>query len=421
MISPWYRKWFGNAFELTSDAITEIKNNKTGYRLTTSVAGMGTGRGGDIIVVDDPHNVKEAHSELKREAVIKWWDGTMSTRAEGDPKDLRRIIIMQRVHDLDLSGHVLEQGGYTHLCLPMEYVPKKQCIVPAIGFKDPREKEGELLNKERFDGDWVDKQKGTNQYGGNPSLVRKMDSWSYSGQFQQDPVPLEGGMAKRAWFEKAFYSERPEEIEAKASKIFFSWDMGFKDEEEAMGDTSHVVGTVWGVLGPNIYMIDMFRAQVGFNDTLKAFQKLCHDHPRAQEKLIEDKANGPATMNTLRKKIPGIISVDTGADSKIARYGSVLWLIEAGNVRLPDPELFAKEYPWVEIALDELVRFPKASRDDIVDSSTHALIRFESFAIDPSMFPTKEPEGNRFEHETGWSAEDSYNFSDRDVWRLGSE
>lgn len=407
MASQWYRRYFGDKFSLVSDAVTEIKNNKTGYRLTTSVGGMATGRGGDIIVADDPHNVKEAHSDIKREGVLTWWDGTMSTRAEGDPKKLRRIIIMQRVHDQDLSGHVLEQGGYVHLCLPMEYIPKKQCQVPQIGFKDPRTEEGDLLNPKRFDKYWVDRQQGTNKYGQNPDLVRNMTSWTYAGQFQQDPVPLEGGMAKRKWFEQAFYKEHPSEIEQRASKLFMSWDMSFKDDEEAKGDTSYVVGTLWGQIGPSLYMIDMTRGQWGFNDSLKAFIKFCVDHPRAQEKLIEDKANGPAVMNTLRKKISGIIAVDTGNDSKIARYGSVLWLIEAGNVRLPDPDMFP-DISWIETVLDELVRFPKASRDDIVDSSTHALIRFEKFTIDPDMFPTGVGEGNRFDHPTNWSADDNH-------------
>lgn len=406
MQSRWYQRHFGDKYQITSEAIKEIENNVMGYRLTTSVGGMATGRGGDIIVVDDPHNVREAHSEIKREGVLIWWDQVMSTRAEGDPRNLRRMIIMQRVHDRDLSGHVLEQGGWTHLCLPMEFVKKSRCVVPDLGLKDPREEDGELLNPKRFDLEWVDKQKGANLSGRNPKLNRKMDSWAYAGQFQQDPVPLEGGMAKRAWFEAAFYKDDPMEIYEKSHKIYTSWDMSFKDEEEASGnDTSYVVGTVWGQIGLYLYLIHMFRAQIGFNETLKAFVKVHQDFPKAQEKLVEDRANGTAIMATMRKKVAGIIPVDTKNEPKTARYGSVLWLIEAGNVKLPDPEL----YPWAEVALDELCRFPKASRDDIVDSVTHALIRYAAFVIDPEVFPTGVGFGNRFQHETGWQAEDSYN------------
>lgn len=408
LTSPWYQKHYGHKVELINNAIKEIENSAAGYRLTTSVDGIATGRGGDIIICDDPHNVKEAHSDVKLKNVITWWDGTMSSRAEGDVRDLRRVIIMQRVHDKDLSGHVLRQGGYVHLNLPMEYVPKKQCIVPEINIKDPRKKEGELLDKNRFDVHWIDKRKGTNVGGQNPKLSRAMDSWSYSGQYQQDPVPLEGGMAKRSWFEQAFYDEDPMEIYEKSHKVYLSWDMNFKDDEEAVGDTSYVVGTVWGKIGPNFYLIDMFRAQIGFNETLKAFQKQVLDYPKAQEKLIEDRANGTAIMATLRNKIPGIIDVDTKNDPKTVRFGSITWLIEAGNVCLPNPDTQPKRIAeWVNVALDELCRFPKGMRDDIVDSTTHGLVRFQEIMIDPWAVPTGVGEGNRFGDPARWSPDET--------------
>jgi predicted phage terminase large subunit-like protein len=408
MMSQWYRRYFGDKFDITNGAIKEIENSAAGYRLTTSVDGMATGRGGDIIVVDDPHNVKEGHSDVKLRNVRTWYDGTMSNRAEGDVRDLRRILIMQRVHDNDLSGHLLRNGGYVHLCLPMEYNPKARCVVPEIDFKDPRTDEEEILDKKRFDIYWIDKRKGENKGGRNPNLVLEMDSWSWAGQYQQDPVPLEGGMAKLEWFEKSYYDDDPMEIYEKAHKVYMSWDMNFKDNEEAKGDTSYVVGTLWGKIGPNFYLIDMYRAQIGFNATLKAFQKMVTDYPKAQEKLVEDRANGTAIMATLKNKIPGIIPVDTKNDPKTVRYGSVLWLIEAGNVRLPNPETQSKHIAqWVKVVIDELCRFPKAMRDDIVDSITHGLVRFQEIMIDPWAVPTGVGEGNRFGDPARWSPEDT--------------
>lgn len=120
--SPWYQERWGDRFALAGDQNlkTRFANDRRGYRIATSVEGMGTGVGGHIVVADDPHNVKQAESEAIREGVLVWWDRTMSTRFN-DPKRGARIVVMQRVHERDLSGHVLAQGGYDHLCLPMEY------------------------------------------------------------------------------------------------------------------------------------------------------------------------------------------------------------------------------------------------------------------------------------------------------------
>ncbi len=415
MMSPWYRRHFGDKFTITNGAIKEIENSVVGYRLTTSVDGMATGRGGDIIVVDDPHNVKEAHSDVKLKNVIRWYDGTMRSRAEGDVRDLRMILIMQRVHDNDLSGHLLRGGGYKHLCLPMEYNPKAKCTVPEIDFEDPRTDDKEILDKKRFDIHWIDKRKGENNGGKNPTLIREMDSWSWAGQYGQDPVPLEGGMAKLEWFKKVFYDDDPLDIYDKSYKVFMSWDMNFKDDEEAKGDTSYVVGTLWGKIGPDFYLINMSRAQIGFNDTLKAFQKMVIDFPKAQEKLVEDRANGTAIMATLRNKIPGIIPVDTNNDPKVVRFGSILWLIEAGNVRLPNPEKKGNE--WVKDVLDEVCRFPKASRDDIVDSMTHGLVRFQEVMIDPWACPTGVGENAHFMDSEQWSPDETHHLGNLDVTR----
>jgi len=147
--SPWYRKNFGHIFELTGDQNVKnrYENTKTGYRIATSVGGAATGEGGDRIVVDDPHNVVEATSKAMRESTLQWWDETMSTRLN-DPKTGAKVIVMQRVHEEDLSGHVFEQGDYEHLCLPAEYEGNK--IFTSIGWSDPREEIGDLLWSERF-------------------------------------------------------------------------------------------------------------------------------------------------------------------------------------------------------------------------------------------------------------------------------
>jgi hypothetical protein len=117
--SPWYQRLFGSIFTLTSDQNTKgrFDNNRSGYRLSTSVGGAVTGEGGDRIVCDDPHNVQEADSDSVRKGTLDWWDMVMSTRMN-DPKTSSKVLVMQRCHQQDLSGHLLEQGGIEHLCLP---------------------------------------------------------------------------------------------------------------------------------------------------------------------------------------------------------------------------------------------------------------------------------------------------------------
>jgi hypothetical protein len=124
ILSPWYQRHFGHVYALTDDQNAKLRfeNDKTGYRLSTSVGGAATGEGGDRLVCDDPHNVREADSDVIRAATLVWWDETMSTRLN-DPATGARVIIGQRVHENDLAGHVLEQGGYEHLCLRCEYEP----------------------------------------------------------------------------------------------------------------------------------------------------------------------------------------------------------------------------------------------------------------------------------------------------------
>src|SRR5262249_32450832 len=147
--SPWYQARWGDRFKLTSDQNTKLRfdNDRSGYRLSTSVGGAVTGEGGDRILVDDPHNVSEAESDAVRESTTNWFDVAMSTRVN-DPRTAAKVIVMHRCHQRDLSGHLLEQGGWDHLCLPAEYEATER--VTSINWSDPRIEIGELLWPERF-------------------------------------------------------------------------------------------------------------------------------------------------------------------------------------------------------------------------------------------------------------------------------
>ncbi|MBT7930220.1 terminase [Candidatus Peregrinibacteria bacterium] len=182
--SEWYRKRWGHKFHLTGDQNqkTRFENDKTGYRLATSVSGLVTGEGGNFLVVDDPHNVKQAESDTIRKGTLRWWDESMSTRLN-DPKTGCKVIVMQRLHEGDLTGHVLEKdANYVHLRLPARFEKENKCIT-MLGFEDPRTEEGEPLWKGLYDEESLS------------NLEKELGSeYAIAGQLQQRPSPRGGGL-----------------------------------------------------------------------------------------------------------------------------------------------------------------------------------------------------------------------------------
>ncbi len=189
IMSPWYEIRWGNVFgALTGDQNTKGRFDNTrrrGIVWPPPGGGAATGEGGDRLVCDDPHNVQEPESESVRKGTLVWMDVVMSTR-QNDPRSTSKTVVMQRCHQRDLSGHLLEQGGWEHLCLPAEYEATTR--VSSIGFSDLRTEPGELLWPERF---------GHIEL---TDLKRSMGSYAAAGQLQQRPSPAEGGMIKRYWF-----------------------------------------------------------------------------------------------------------------------------------------------------------------------------------------------------------------------------
>jgi predicted phage terminase large subunit-like protein len=351
--SPWYQRNWGDRYKLTGDqnAKERYENDKTGYRLATSVGGTATGEGGDRIVVDDPHNVKEAESETIRQAAVDWFWESMSTRLN-DPRTGARVVVMQRVHAEDLSGSILERGGFEHLCLPAEYEPTSRRT--SIGWADPRTVPGQLIWPERFGDQELSE------------LKRSLGSYAAAGQLQQRPSPAEGGLFKRDWWK--FYREAPKKFD----ELIQSWDCTFKDLDES----DYVVGTVWGRIGADKYLLDLVRARMGISATMQSIRTLSVKWPKAVAKLIEDKANGTAVIELLRHEIEGLIPVNPEG-GKMVRAQAVSPQVEAGNVYLPE------NAPWVHDFIEECAAFDKGAHDDQVDSMTQALIRFQQAPARP--------------------------------------
>jgi len=322
---------------------------KGGMRFSSSVEGKATGWHSHIQVVDDPTKPSDiqAGGDVARtalDATWTWWQNTMASR-KADPKDFARVVIMQRLHEDDLAGRCLKEGGWEHLMLPMHFDPKRKCKTMVGG--DRRTVEGELLCPARFDAASV------------AETERDMDPATASAQLEQAPAPASGTIFDREWLVKE-YDELPAGLQ-----LFQSWDCAFKDSR----DSDFVVGTVWGMLGARFYLVDLVRDRMNFPATCAAIRDMTAKHPNCVTKLVEDKANGPAVQQELQDEVAGIVAVNP-MGGKIARANACSGLFKAGNVYVPK----VSRAPWVAEWREEMAQFPRGRHDDQVDSTTQALI-----------------------------------------------
>lgn len=395
ILDPWYRERWGHVYSLTTDQREKMRYDNTalGYRIATSVGGTGTGEGGDFVVVDDPHKAGNIDSATRREEVHDWWDNEMSTRLN-DPATSAHVIVMQRLHEADLTGHVIAQGGYVHVRLPARYEPRGFVYgsgIPAppkdpVEWSDPRDTDGEPLNPARF---------------GDAELSEielRLGSYMTAAQLQQRPAPAAGGILKRHWFRfwKPQHSDLPPvtiplpsgdhvtaevvALPVKMDRTLGSWDMSFK----AKTDNSYVVGQVWGAKAADRFMLDQVREHAEFTRTLEMVRSMNRRWPTLDATLVEDKANGPAIISTLRNEIGGLIPVEPEGD-KTARLRAVSPQAESGNVYLPHPAIA----PWVWDFIEELAAAPKGEYDDQADAFSQALRRLGAAeSTDPADWPT---------------------------------
>jgi predicted phage terminase large subunit-like protein len=354
--SPWYQRHWGDRFQLNRDQNEKLKfaNNKMGVRAAFGMGGV-AGQGANVVVVDDPHDTKDWVSPTRMKTAVDTYDASIHNRVN-DPNDPRRIVIAQRISDRDLSAHLLRQGGWEHLLLPTEYDPKRSKVT-VIGWKDPRRKPGELLCPRRFNAEQVKNEKEK-----RPRI--------YAAQHGQNPSTDEGAIFKRnKW---RYYLEDPKEVVSRLPVVIQSWDMAFKDEPMS----SMVAGHVWGRIGACYLLLDRRTEHLGFDASVDAIRSMTKTWPQARAKIVEDKANGPAIINHLKKEIAGIMAWPPEGekmDSKIARAWAVQYLQEAGNIYLPNP----KTNPWVEEFIELCAAFPDGEWDDDVDAMTQALMRLE--------------------------------------------
>ncbi|HET9741330.1 MAG TPA: phage terminase large subunit [Terriglobales bacterium] len=346
LTSGLYRYFWGETVKLAfgHNLKTQFENTRRGAMLATSILGSATGKGCDELIVDDPQSAQSALRDREREAANVNFDMAFRSRLN-DPETGTILVIQQRLHESDLTGHLLERepNGWTHLKLPAEAEAEETWTFPASGRVQTRQA-GELLWPERFSASSL------------AGLKIALGAWAYAGQYQQSPGPVEGTLVKRDWMK--YYQVLP----AERGTWVQSWDCAFK----ASGTTDYVVGQVWVKVGSEFYLVDQVRARMDFVSTRHAIRQMSLKYPQAITKLIEDKANGPAVIASLRGEISGIVPVPT-RDSKVGRLNSFTGMFQGGNVKLPEGT------SWVGDFVEELTRFPMAAHDDQVDACTQAL------------------------------------------------
>lgn len=360
--SYWYERLFGDRWQQRADqwGAHLYANRQGGWRLATSVGGKGTGMHPDRQIVDDPTKPQDALAgamkadKIKLENVWTWWRGTMSLRKADS--HTARIVIMQRIHEMDLAGRLEKQGGYEMLKIPMSYEPSSKCTTvleratdtartPLRTWTDPRTEQGELMCPARFSAE--DCQQRKNDLGPQ----------DYAAQEQQRPSPAGGGTYKREWFR--FWVVQPQ-----TGVFVISADCTFKD----LSSSDWVVVQVWCASAPDFYLLDQVRERLDVLGTCNAIASLRGKWKRVGEILVEDAANGPAVSQIMKKTVPGIRLV-TPLGGKVARANASAVYHRSGNVLLPTPE----HAPWVNDYIAEHTSFPFGANDDQVDAQSQAI------------------------------------------------
>jgi predicted phage terminase large subunit-like protein len=344
--TPWYRSVFpATRIGPYKNSEIEIEFTSRGFRLATSVGGTLTGRGGDIIIIDDPLKPADAYSETKRNQANEWFRNTLLSRLD-DKRTGAIVIVMQRVHMDDLTGFVTGQSGEWKV-LNLPAIAEVDEDVPISATEVYHRRAGEALSPVREPLSVLE------------DLKRQLGSDAFSAQYQQMPVPPGGAMIKRHWIER--YNELPPEQERLI--ILQSWDTANKGGPE--NDFS--VCTTWVVTrNRRWYLIDVWRKRVDYPELKAAVQTLAAKY-KATQVLVEDAGAGTSLVQELRSgKVLGIVAVKPERD-KVSRMSVVSAKFESGEVFLPE------RAPWLADFERELFAFPGAKHDDQCDSVSQAI------------------------------------------------
>lgn len=341
--SDWYQQRWPLKLVHDQNAKIKFENVSTGFRQACAVSSM-TGNRGHRVVWDDPHSVEGALSDPVRETAIRIFEETLPTRLN-DPEKSAIVVIMQRLHEGDVSGHIIEKGlGYDHLMLPMEFERERKCST-SIGFSDPRTVEGELLFPERFPADVVARDK------------KILGTYASSGQFQQNPTPRKGGFFEADNLTIVDYVPR-------MTAVIRYWDKAGTEEGGA-----YTAGVRMGRGTDGLfYVLDVVRGQWGAVKREANISSVADSDGAGTEVWIEQEPGSGGKESaeaTIRNNAGAIIRSERPTGDKVVRAEPYAVQVEAGNVRL-------LRGPWNAEFIAEHRKFPRGKYKDQIDSSSGA-------------------------------------------------
>jgi predicted phage terminase large subunit-like protein len=347
MMSPFYQALFDTRVAPDREAAADFETTAGGNRFATSLAGVVTGRGADVIIVDDPLKADDALSDKRRRAVNARFDDTLRTRLNNQETGAI-IMTMQRLHIEDPVAHVQQQEPWDVVSLPAIAEQDEICgFRTSYGYRRIVRRQGDILHPDLLSREALEAQR------------RGMTDYNFAGQYQQNPQPPAGNIVKRAWLK--FYS--PEEKPDKFDQIIQSWDTANKDTELA----DYSVCTTWGIKDGQLFLLDAFRDKLEFPALKRKVQELAKLHG-ASIVLIEDKASGTSLIQELRAAGLSQVQAAPSLDGdKIMRLRVQTAKIEGGFVHFP------QQASWLDDYLRELLAFPNVKYADQVDSTVFAM------------------------------------------------
>ena len=378
--SEWYQGHWGDVVKITGDqnAKAKFETTATGFRQACAFTGI-TGYRGDRVIVDDPHSVDDANSDAKRETTTTLFKEAVTSRLN-NPDESAIVVVMQRLHEQDVSGVILENDmGYDHIMLPMRFDPSRACVT-RMGYADPREIDGELLFEDRFPQHVVDRDEAA------------MGPYATAGQYAQSPEPRGGGIVKDSWWKLWDRHEYPG-----IEYIVASLDTAYTTKAE--NDPSAL--TIWGVFSApgetsttrsvdrygrtieiatsyqsealgatsKVMMMYAWQGKLTIGDLVVKVEEIC-TRMRVDLLLIENKAAGHSVAQEIRRVFNSasfaVQMYDPKTLDKVARLYSIQHIFSEGMVYAPNKD-------WAEMVIRQVSSFPRGKHDDLVDTVSMGL------------------------------------------------
>lgn len=399
--SEWYQERFNRKFQITGVGIEYLKNSAKGFMYSTSTGGETTGWRGDRLILDDPQDPKGAESDLKRESTIEWLTRTWPSRMNLNSAHKGRVLIQQRLHEMDATGLYLRNGGWEHLKIPLEYTGTK--YFTSLGWSDPREKKDEVISEAIYP------KKDRDQ------LKRDLGPYGIAGQLQQEPAPMEGGLIKAAWIRNYtvvndLYDVGDYQLNPWTCLRFCTVDPAITEKDlENQSDPDYTVMAAWMVFestrGPIVCLLDLIRERM---EGPEIIQKLTafHKHWKfsvigietiAFQKMLSHYAKREGLpIREISQKEDALYRIDK---DKTARALSATPLMADGRFYVPT---YA---PWLADYIKELLIFPNSAHDDQMDVTAYGI------TIGEKLKPSRMEKANAPLH----SVQQRYTSSDGDT------